>query len=488
MLDFLKKNEEERENYWSILIENQWITSAIWQIKGGKVEIVASSPGTRWEGDLSEAVDATLSSCTQSLPDDFPDPSKTVFGVSSSWIQDGNIKEEYLLKLKKICGDLSLVPSGFVVLSEAISHFIKNKEQTLFSGITLGVSDQSLDISVFDLGKLVGTTIVSRSILVSDDLLEGLSRLTTSSHNFPPRIVLYNQKETELEEIKGGLNEIDWEKVETLKFLHAPTVEILDPSDKILAVSLAGGSEISQVDGIENMPEDEIRNVSELEGVTAEDLGFVVDTPNNPKISLPKFNIKLPKLPRMNLSFSSKPFIFGGISFFIVFVLCFLVWWFLPKATVTIFVAPKKLENNVTINLGSDLSGDTIDTSVSGEKTKSTTGTKTVGEKAKGQVKVQNGTAFPINLTAGTILLSSSDIKFVTAKQASISGALSPSDPGTTVLDVEAYGIGSEFNLAKDEILKVGSYPKAEVDATITANFTGGSSRQISAVSDDDRN
>ena len=77
--DWRNLNEEERENYWSILIENQWITSAIWQIKGGKVEIVASSPGTRWEGDLSEAVDATLSSCTQSLPDDFPDPSKTVF-------------------------------------------------------------------------------------------------------------------------------------------------------------------------------------------------------------------------------------------------------------------------------------------------------------------------------------------------------------------------------------------------------------------------
>ena len=496
MLDFLKKNEEAREAYWSILIESQWVTSAIWQIKDGKVEIVASSPGTRWEGDLSEAVDATLSSCTQSLAEDFQDPSKTVFGVSSSWLENGNIKEEYLLKLKKICGDLSLVPSGFVVLPEAISHFIKSKEQTFFSGITLGVSDGSLDLSVFNLGKLVGTTVVSRSILVSDDLLEGLSRLTTDLQNFPSRIILYNQKETELEEIKNNLDKIDWEKIETLKFLHAPTIEILNPNEKILAVSLAGGSEISQVDGVldntetdtnvPNVPEEEIKNISEPEGITVADLGFVVDTPKNfPK--LPKFDIQLPKFPKINFSFSGKPFIFGGISLFVVFILFFLAWWFLPKATVTIFVAPKKLEDNITINLGSDLSADTVETLVAGEKTKSTTGIKTVGEKAKGQVKIQNGTAFPINLVAGTVLLSSSDLRFVTSKQASVSGALSPSEPGTTVLDVEAGNIGSEYNLAKDEILKVGNYPKAEVDATITANFTGGSSRQISAVSEDDR-
>lgn len=521
MLDFLKKSEEVNESYWSILIENQWVTAAIWQVKDEKVEIVSASPGTRWEGDLTEAVDIALSSCTQNLSQDFQDPSKTVFGVSSSWIEDGNIKDEYLAKLKKICEDLSLTPSGFVVLSEAISHFIKSKEQTFFSGVTLGVSDQSLDISVFSLGKLLGTTIVARSISVSDDLLEGLSRLTGDFEAFPPRIVLYNQKESELEEIKNNLNEIDWEKIENLKFLHAPKVEILNPSDKILAVSLAGGSEISKVDEIsyskaalldnsavdtttdsftdqtevESLPEEEIKNVQEPVGVTAADLGFVVDEPIKQKINIPtihnfpkipKFSFNFPKVPKINISLSGKPFIFGGISFFVLLISSFIAWWFLPKATVTIFVSPKRLEDNISLNLD-DLSRSSIETTVSGEKSKSTTGTKTVGDKAKGQVKIQNGTAFPINLTAGTIILSSSDLKFVTTKQASISGALSPSEPGTAIIDIEAGSIGSEYNLAKDEKFKVGNYPKAEVDATSITNLTGGSSRQISAVAESDR-
>ncbi|MCX6704841.1 MAG: hypothetical protein NT162_00685, partial [Candidatus Woesebacteria bacterium] len=37
------------------------------------------------------------------------------------------------------------------------------------------------------------------------------------------------------------------------------------------------------------------------------------------------------------------------------------------------------------------------------------------------------------------------------------------------------------------EVFKVGNYPKAEVDANAVANFSGGSSQQISAVSKDDQ-
>lgn len=498
MLDFLKKNETPVESYWSILIESEWVTSAIWQIKDNKVEVISSSPGTRWEADLTEAVDATLSSCTQNLSDDFIDPTKTVFGVSSTWIQDGNIKEEYLLKLKKICQDLSLTPSGFVVLSEAISHFMKNREQSLFSGITLGISDQSLDLSVFNMGKLLGTTVVSRSVSISDDLIEGLSRLTSDLENFPAKIVLYNQKETELEEIKNSLNEIDWEKVDSLKFMHAPKIEILNPVDKILAVSLAGGSEISQVDNvsfqevknenINDVPEEEIKNIEEPIGVTAQDLGFVVDNPTfKPKINLPKLFIKLPKLPKINFSFSGRPLVFGGIFLLVIFIILFLMWWFLPKATVTIFVLPKKIEDSINLNFENGLTDDTIETSVSGEKTKSTTGTKTVGEKAKGSVEIKNNTPDTIKLSTGTILTSSSDLQFVLIKTASVSGSVLAGTYGKETVDIEAKSIGSEYNLAKDEVFKISNYPKGDIAAFSTNTFSGGSSRQISAVSEDDR-
>ncbi|KKP23297.1 MAG: hypothetical protein UR11_C0001G0271 [Candidatus Woesebacteria bacterium GW2011_GWC1_30_29] len=149
----INKTKEKKEYFWALLLEAQWISSAVWQIDDGKVEVISTSPSTRWENEenLIEAVDASLSSCTQNLPEDIGEPSKTVFGVPSLWVEGGNIKEEHLTSLKKICQELSLEPSGFVVLPEAIAHFVKIKEESPLSGVTVGISNENLDISVFNL-------------------------------------------------------------------------------------------------------------------------------------------------------------------------------------------------------------------------------------------------------------------------------------------------------------------------------------------------
>jgi len=85
------------------------------------------------------------------------------------------------------------------------------------------------------------------------------------------------------------------------------------------------------------------------------------------------------------------------------------------------------------------------------------------------------------------LLVAANDLRFGLISLASISAALSPSDPGTQVVDIAASEIGAEYNLAKDEIFKVANYPKADVDAVSTVNFSGGASREISAVSEDDQ-
>ncbi|MEJ2441647.1 MAG: baseplate J/gp47 family protein [Patescibacteria group bacterium] len=187
-----------------------------------------------------------------------------------------------------------------------------------------------------------------------------------------------------------------------------------------------------------------------------------------------------------------------GSGFFLAFLIIgFIAWWYLPSAAVTIYISPKRLEEEETIFIDPDVSspnfasatlpGDVVTTSVEGERTKSTTGTKTVGEKARGTVKIQNGTAQNIKLAVDTILVSSGDLEFALTETASVSAALSPSSPGTATVEVVAVDIGSEYNLAKDESFVVGNYPKAEVDAVATADFSGGSSRQISAVSAEDQ-
>ncbi len=491
MLSYPIRNNKEDEAYWAIILEDNWVSSAVWVIKDGNAQIIFQGEGIRYEENLTEAVDTSLSTVAQNLPEDIKEPSKTVFGLPSNWVSEGNIKEEKLAVLKKICEDLSLAPSGFVVLSEAIAHFIKSEEGSDFSGIVVGVNDSELDVSIFNLGKLIGTTLVARSVVPSDDLIEGLSRLSSLINLYPSRIVIFNQKQDELASIKQSFEDVSWGKVGEASFAHPPVIEIFDPYKKLAAVCLAGGAELGAVGADIVKTDDLIVNIEEPAGVTPEDLGFKVEPTEQsekPSLKIPQ----VPSLPKINFNLNlaflrsqrSLVVILASIATFIVSG--FSVWWFLPKADVVVFVSPKKIEESFEMDIENNLDLKEVGAEQAGEKTKQTTGTKTVGDKAKGSVKIQNGTAFPINLPAGTQLVSTSDLKFQTTKQASVSGAISPSNPGTATIDLEAVNIGSEYNLSKDEVFKVGNYPKAEVDAVAVDNFSGGSSRQIPAVSKDD--
>lgn len=520
MLPFLKNNEQKNESYWSVLIDNDWVSASVWEIENNNVKILYTSSSINVQSELSDAIDDSLSLCSQNFPSDFTDPQKTVFGVPLSWVEEGNIKEEYLLSLKKVCQELSLVPAGFVVIGEAVAFYFKSKEQSPFSGLILGINEQAIEFSLFNSGKLISSTVVTRSILISDDLIEGLTRLSPSEENMPYRIVLYNQKIGEVEEIKNNINDIDWTSQENIKFIHPPKIETILPDEKLLAVSLAGGSEIGDVKGVimadmtanlDTIPESQINNVTSTVDVTPEDLGFVTTpivsqsydqnqqqtveqnydtqlqtTYSKPKINLPKLKLPTIAFPKIKLTNSRTPMILF-VSSVLLLITLFVLWWFVPTAKITIYISPKKIEQQINLDLKNVKSQRAVEVSVNGEKTKSTTGVKVVGEKSKGQVKIQNGTAVSINLPAGTQIISSNDLKFLTTKQASVSAALTPSSPGTTVVDVEANNIGSEFNISKDEIFKVANYPKAEVDATSSADFTGGSSRQITAVADSDK-
>lgn len=472
------KDREENEYYWALVLESGWVQAGIWSITEGKVQTTSVSPPIAWEVDeeFSGAVDAALSAAVQNLPEDFGEPTKTVFGVPAAWVEEGKIKEKHLEQIKKVCKELTLEPSGFVVLTEAVANLTKSEEGTPLSAVVVGIGQANLEVAVFRMGKLAGTTEVARSVSLFDDLTEGLSRFS-EAEAFPSRVIIFDGKEGELEEEKQILINSNWNGLEKVKFYHTPKIEILTPERKVSAVALAGGLEM---------------------GGVAEETGFVVgediakkeipktiepEVPVNIKVkkhfSFPKFSLPKPKFSFPKFSFGKGLGIVGA-----TLVLLFVFWWLVPRANVKIYVSPKKFEEK--INLVPD-SAKALTVEVSADKTKATTGTKRVGDKAQGTVKIQNGTAAGIILKAGTILTAASDFKFTTAQPASVSAALSPSLPGTQTIDVFAYDIGAEYNLAKGESFKVANYPKAEVDATSTVDFSGGTSRNISAVSAEDQ-
>src|SRR3990172_7378182 len=95
--DFLSNREHPPELFWALVIEEGWIQAGIWYIGESKAEVVTIGPGAAWSTDdeLTGAVDAALSSAVQKLPEASNEPSKTVFGVPSSWVKEGGIADEY---------------------------------------------------------------------------------------------------------------------------------------------------------------------------------------------------------------------------------------------------------------------------------------------------------------------------------------------------------------------------------------------------------
>ncbi|MFC1649431.1 hypothetical protein ACFL2C_01785, partial [Patescibacteria group bacterium] len=207
-----KKDTEKRDYHWSVAIEPDWVQVSLWYVLGDTAHIVATSTPTAWESDkeLIDAVDAALSHVVQNTDEDIGEPSKSVFGVIDSWVDDGQIQKEHLDKIKKVCQELSLSPVGFVVISEAIANFIKSVEGSPLTGVVLGVSKDFLNITVFKTGVVSGNTQVSRSISVVDDMVEGLTRMNLGDIT-PSRFVIYNAKKDEIEEAKQSLVKAHWE-------------------------------------------------------------------------------------------------------------------------------------------------------------------------------------------------------------------------------------------------------------------------------------
>ncbi|OGM05737.1 hypothetical protein A2125_00625 [Candidatus Woesebacteria bacterium GWB1_43_5] len=529
--DLVSRNKSQ-EFLWSLVVEPGWVQAGIWTVSEGEATVVAVSSPVPWERqeELVSSCDTALSSAVQALPDTAKEPNKVVFGVSASWVEGGQIKKERLEGLRALCSKLTLSPAGFVTLPEAVSYYIKSKEGAPLTAVVISPGKELLEVSVFRLGNILGTTQIARSVSLVDDVVEGLCRFNLSDPA-PSRFILFDGKEGELEEAKQVLLAVSWEGITKVKFLHTPKIEILTGRQKVEAVSLGGATEIANVSKVNALGEqadafeqkksdsalsDEDQNADAAKAgfVVEKDIANVETAPEKPQdieslrqegvggkarifsASVLFFN-RLYKKIRPLVSGGGKPLFLGGGAFLLVTIGLVAYWWFYPAATVTLYISPTRLDEKVSLLVdtkasdvdfeGKVLPGRVITKEEQGEKTSSTTGSKLVGEKAKGEVEIRNGTGDPLDLAAGTSIIAGNSLDFVTQKAASVPAQTAPGSPGTVKVEVVAGDIGSEYNLSGDEVFKVGNFLKAEVDAKAVDDFGGGASRQIQAVSEDDR-
>jgi len=190
----------------------------------------------------------------------------------------------------------------------------------------------------------------------------------------------------------------------------------------------------------------------------------------------------------------------GGVLALIA--LFFLYYLFLSNITIKVTANEKILQKNVEIILDPQLAESNfnqnllkvslVQKEIEGQDSLSTTGISLVGDKAQGNIKLFNKTFTDKTFTADTIF-KYEDVSFVLNEEVTVPAANAEEKEdgrdinyGSVEVALTASSIGAEGNIAKDSKLQVADFSEDTYSATAIDNFSGGSSREIRVVSQED--
>lgn len=521
LLSFGKK-EEAREYFFALNIGSEKLTAALWSIEGSELKILDIAADS-YSGN-SEILRVTDKLLDEVLGAREVEPHKILFGVPDHFLQDEDLKGEYLKLLRMVVKELGVEPMAYVATSHALVHFLEKQEGVPTTAILVGFEPHHLEVTVARAGKLDGSKVIERGESSGADIEKALLTFT-DVETLPSKILIYCQEGEELEKLKTHLLSFTW--MSKLSFLHFPKIETLGKETAIKSVCLAGASEISGDVTFRPATDEKSTNkmVTKLgEEVIEEkpietkgvELGFVVGDVAKGQVDEEKPESQLSVAPKQKLPiemedfepekdekhddlkkrfFKNKLLLFGllGLVLFTAFA-----YLFLPKAEVKIFVEPKILERDTQVTAdpsvksvdeeGKIIPGQVVETEVSGSTKEGASGKKTVGDPAKGVVVIRNKTDEEKTLSKGTSLTVSNGFKF--SLDVSVTVASRSAEDGTwgkATATVTATDVGADGNLPSGSDLVISSLPTSQLIAKSEGNFSGGTSRQVTVVSDTDQ-
>lgn len=516
----LGKKEEAVEYFFALNIGPEKLTVALWSLQGSQLKIL-SITSDHYSGN-EEILRVSDKLLDEVLGERAIEPKQILFGVPDHFLQDEDLKEEYLKLLRSIVKELELEPMAYVATSLALLHFLEKKDGVPTTAILVGFDEKHLSVTVARAGKLDGTKLIERGESSGADIEKALLQFT-DVETLPSKILIYGQEKAELEKLKTHLLSFTW--MSKLSFLHFPKIETLEEEMAIKSVCLAGASEIrSDVIYEPNAQEvkkevvTKIPKETEVEEAPAEEktmtetvggnLGFIVgDVSEGEEESLvvqPPATMET-KEEMVVKRFNWKKFVpklnFRAKRLFIPLVLVailILAYLFLPKAEVKIFVEPKVLEKDTQVVADPAVSsvneeskiipGEVVQTEVAGSAKDQASGRKMVGEAAKGTVVLRNKTDEAKIISKGITLTAGTGVKFTL--DLSVTVASKSADDGTwgkATAAVSAAQVGADGNLPSGTDLTVANLPTSQVIAKAEGNFSGGTSKEVTVVSDADQ-
>ena len=491
-LPFFKKNTNEGKNFFGILLkENEGIGLVI-KIKNSNFILVDQEKFTftnAWE-NIAEDLDGVILRLEQRTKLKL---NETIFFVYSHFVDEKTkeIKKPYLQKIKELVNNLNLKALGFIECYEAITHYLEKKEEIPLTAILMELDHSNLSIFVFKRGGLTYSKVLAHTNNVIDDLLTCFIEIK-GKFVLPSRIILYDSKDLD----KESTDIVTYRWSEEL-FVQLPRVEIIKEHELIQGLLGVFGEQVSQkISGtkfIEEKPPTEV-------------LGFVIGGDVTKQAQTPSFkkdtSLKLAKpslasisswiSPIINL-LKSIPMVFNKkwtiiLGLILVMTALLLTEYFLHKARLTIFLSSKTIKKD--INLTSDeLKIESFSKSVDLTDSKSTSGKKEVGEKARGSVTIHNFDDNEKLFTKGTTLETAGlkfnldqDVKVASASVVTISGGI-VKQPGKTKTNLTALEIGPQNNVGSGKQFKIDDLLTSLYFGINENAFSGGTKKEVKTVS-----
>lgn len=546
LLPFRKK-EQKVEYFFALNIGLDRLTAALWTIEGKQLKILDTASETYTANE--EITNITDKLLDQVLGLKEVEIEKILFGVPNSWLSDDNLKDEYLKLLRGLVKELELSPMAYVATSHAVVHFLEKQEGVPTTAILVGFEQEHMAVTVVRAGKLDGVKIIKRGDNSGSDI-EKVLLTFADVETLPSKILIYGSKASGLKsqllsfpwmsklsflhfpkidilgedleirsvclagasEIHGDVLYTDYpiKKGETKSSVITPPS---DSSDEVLEEETPKAKtegdlgfvvgDVSEKVSSSNMEKTPLEDDDKLEkeaeaSLLPVDRNVEVEIEDFEKQDAPTFENKINKrfdIKRFVTKSSNLVVVAGIVGVLLLFLGALL---FLVKAEVKIFVEPRILEKDAQVIADPNqkqineeakiIPGQIVETEVSGSGNSTATGKKQVGDPAKGTVVIRNKTDSAIALSKGTILSSSNNLKF--NLDLSVTIASRSADDGTwgkATGTVTAQAVGADGNLASSSDLTVSGYTTDKLVAKSEGNFSGGTSKEVTVVSDADQ-
>ena len=443
---------------------------------------------------------------------------QVVFFIYSHLI-DLNTREvasSYRDILTKIVDDNDIEALGYLEMDQVVAKYIEQKEQQPLSAVVVEIDTPAVSLFMYQAGALVFSESVARTENIIADLNE-IFQHTSKDTILPSRLIMYDAGG-----LKDEASKIIAHKWPKDTFIHMPKVEILNEDDLHGGLIAAYKEQILDATPQENQPA--ASTYTEEETVESQsspaDLGFVIGT-DVKKAELPEpiaasatiqenaepytemhnkegasiiSKIKnMIKIPRLSLPAKAHK-TFAGVILIIMLLFGALVGslYYAHSATIIIFYDKAEIKESIDFDKAAfvEKKSEKIQT----ESSVKTTGTKKVGEKAKGEVTIFNATLADKMFKKGTKIIASNKLEFVLSNDVTVKAATITITTGGDILtttskekiDVVAVELGTSYNISKDTKFTFEGSSETTYFAKSNVDFAGGTEKEVQTVSKED--